>query len=149
MTMNAIANNPSSSRLHWAVGLAGLAWNVFGVVQFSAQAGKDQAGLMMAGMTAQQATLYASLPLWMDAAFGIGTIVGVIGCLLLLARSRHAVPVFAISLLAYLVLFVGDITEGVFAVFGAGQVAILSTVVAIAAGLYWFSRQSLRKGILA
>jgi hypothetical protein len=34
-------------------------------------------------------------------------------------------------------------------VFGAGQVAILSTVVAIAAGLYWFSRQSLRKGILA
>jgi hypothetical protein len=53
------------------------------------------------------------------------------------------------AILAYLVLFVGDITEGVFAVFGAGQVAILSTVVAIAAGLYWFSRQSLRKGILA
>lgn len=147
--MNAIANNPPVGRLHWAVGLAGLAWNIFGVVQFSAQAGKDQAGLMMAGMTAEQAALYASLPLWMDAAFGIGTIGGVIGCLLLLAKSRYAVPVFAISLLAYLVLFVGDITEGVFAAFGVAQVAILSTVVTIAAGLYWFAQQSRRQGRLA
>ncbi len=144
--MNAIAKAPPVPISFWAIGLLGLAWNIFGVVQFSAQVGQTEAGLMMSGMTAAQAAVYTALPVWMDVVFGVGTIGGTIGCLLLLARSRYAVPVFAASLAGYIALFIGDITEGVFAAFGPSQIAILSTVVAIAAGLLWFARSSRRQG---
>ncbi len=147
--MNAVANSRSLPVMFWGVGLLGLAWNIFGVVQFAAQVSQTESGLMMSGMTAEQAAVYTSLPIWMDAVFGIGTIGGTIGCLLLLAKSRHAVPVFAASLAAYVLLFIGDYTQGVFAAFGPGQIAILSTVVAIAAGLFWFARAARRKGALA
>jgi hypothetical protein len=48
-------------------------------------------------------------------------------------------------LAAYLVLYVGDITQGVFQAFGMGQVIILTTVVLIAAGLLWVSMRQFRR----
>jgi hypothetical protein len=87
------------------------------------------------GMTPEQATLYAGLPAWMDLAFGLGVVGGLVGSVLLLFGRREATPVLAVSLAAYFALYVGDITEGVFAALGMGQVVVLTVVVAIAAGL--------------
>ncbi len=135
-------------RSFWAVAISGLAWNVFGVAQFAGQVTQTESAMMGAGMTAEQVAVYTNMPLWMDAVFGIGTVGGTIGCLLLLLRNKMAVPVFAASLAAYVALFVGDIVNGVFAAFGVSQVVILTFVVAIAAGLYWFARRSVRQGSL-
>lgn len=127
----------------------GLAWNLYGIVQFAGMAFKDTAGLEAAGMTAAQAALYAGLPGWMTLAFAIGVFGGTAGSALLLARRALAVPVLAVSLAAYGVLFAGDAALGVFAAFGAGQVAILTLVVAIAAGLLLLARRAARRGDLA
>lgn len=132
----------------WAIALSGLAWNIFGVVQFAGQVTQTESAMMGAGMTAEQVAVYSALPVWMDLVFGIGTVGGVIGCGLLLLRSKFAVPVFAASLVGYIILFAGDIVNGVFAAFGPSQVAILSTVVAIAAGLYWYAQRLRRRGSL-
>ena len=59
-----------------------------------------------------------------------------------------AVPVLALSLLGYLALYVGDITEGVFAALGSPQVVILTTVVAVAIALLVWSRRLARRGVL-
>lgn len=126
---------------YWTIALSGFAWNIFGVVQFLGQVSQSDSAMMGAGMTAEQVAVYSSLPVWMDAVFAIGTIGGTLGCVLLLLRNRLAVPVFAVSLVGYIVLFIGDIVNGVFAAFGASQVVILSVVVAIAAGLLWFARR--------
>ncbi len=48
--------------------------------------------------------------------------------------------VLAISLFAYVALWIGDAVHGVFAVMGIPQIAILTTVVAIAAVLFAISR---------
>jgi hypothetical protein len=149
MTMDAAVSGPSTPISYWAIALAGLAWNSFGIAQFAGQIGQTETAMMGAGMTAEQIAVYAALPLWMDIAFGIGTFGGTIGCLLLLMRRTLAVPVFAVSLVAYAALFVGDIVHGVFAAFGQGQVAILTSVVAIAAGLLWFARRSAANGRIA
>lgn len=135
-------------RSFWAVAISGLAWNIFGVAQFAGQVTQTESAMMGAGMTAEQVAVYAALPLWMDFAFGIGTVGGVIGCVLLLLCNRLAVPVFGASLFAYSVLFMGDILNGVFAAFGASQIAILTFVVAIAAGLYWYAQRMRRQGSL-
>jgi len=95
---------------------------------------------MMSGMTEGQAKLYFGLPVWMNIAFAIGVFGGLLGSALLLLRRKQSVPVFAVSLAGYVVLYIGDITEGVFAIMGSSQVIILTCVVLIAAGLLWLAR---------
>jgi hypothetical protein len=126
----------------WLIALFGLAWNVFGVVQYLASVSATQESLIASGMTPEQAAVMLGYPAWMTAAFAIGVFGGTLGCLILLLRKKIAVPVFAVSLAAYVVLYIGDITEGVFAALGAPQVIILTSVVAIAAALLWFARRS-------
>ena len=74
---------------------------------------------------------------------------GLLGSVLLMLRNRVATPVFAASLAGYVVLYIGDITEGIFAVMGPPQVVVLTAVVLIAAALLWSSRRFERSGVLA
>lgn len=129
--------------------IAGLAWSLFGAWQFARQTFTDEAGLIAGGMTPEQAQLYAALPLWMTTVFAIGTLGGVLGCVLLLAGRRASVAVLAVSLAAYLALWTGDALLGVFAVFGTPQVVVLSIVVLVAAGLLWLAQTLKGKGALA
>ena len=87
-------------------------------------------------------------PAWMTFAFAVGVFGGLIGCVLLLLKMRVSVQVFFGSLIGYVVLYVGDLTEGVFAAIGISQVVILSIVVVIAAALFWLSRYFAQKGVL-
>lgn len=129
--------------------VAGLLWSLFGAVQFAMQTFTDEAGLVAGGMTPEQAQLYAGLPWWMAAVFAIGTLGGTLGCVLLFARRRAAVGVLAVSLVAYLALWAGDAALGVFAVFGTPQIAVLTFVVAVAAGLSWLAQRLAARGVLA
>ncbi len=79
----------------WIVAALGLGWNIFGGFQFLASLGQSEGGLMMAGMTAQQAAAYSALPLWMTAAFAIGVFGGIAGSLALLLRRPISIPIFA------------------------------------------------------
>ena len=136
----------SSPRWLPIVAVLGLLWNIFGIFQFFASFGGSIEGLMQQGMTAEQARLYYGLPSWMTAAFAIGVFGGAIGCVLLWLRKPAATAVFALSLSAYIVLYVGDIALGVFAAFGPSQVAVLTLVVVIAATLLWVSRHARKHG---
>jgi len=107
------------------------------------------ATLRAMGLDHDAAETLAGLPVWMDVAFGVGVIGGLVGSVLLLAHRRLALPVFVASLIGYCVLFVGDVTEGVFAALGASQVVVLTSVVAIAVGLVAHSRALARRRFLA
>lgn len=115
----------------WIVAALGSTWNIFGAFQFLASLGQSEGGLMMEGMTAQQAAAYSALPLWMTAAFAIGVFGGIAGSLALWLRHKISVPIFALSLLAYVALWAGDYAHGLFDILPQ-QMAILNMVVAIA-----------------
>jgi hypothetical protein len=132
-----------------AVSLLGLAWNLFGAFQFFSTLNASSESLLAQGLNLEQIRVMTGLPVWMDIAFGWGVLGGLLGCCLLIAGRRLAQRVLLSSLVAYLVLFVGDITEGVFAAFGAPQVAILSTVVLIAAGLYAVAHRANARQLLS
>ena len=135
---------PALPKWFWPVAVLGLAWNVFGVVQFLSKVQGSVGSLMSSGLTKEQAELYANLPLWMDGCFAVGVFGGTVGCVLLMLRLQATKAVFALSLAAYVLLYIGDITQGVFAAFGAPQVLVLTLVVAIAAGLQWVAVRQLK-----
>lgn len=132
----------------WVASSFGALWNAYGVFQFFKAVTTTRENLIAMGMTELQAETMSSYPLWMTAAFAVGTLGGLVGSVLLLLRRREAVPVFMASLAGYVVLYIGDITEGVFAALGASQVIILSLVAVIAFGLLLTSRHADRSGIL-
>ena len=153
MSTHARTLNPSSATsvaalVHAAIALAAVAWNGFGVAKFVETLRSTPATLAEMGMTAEQAAVYTSYPAWMNIAFAVGVFGGLGGSLLLLARRRGSVPVFAASLAGYVVLYVGDITEGVFATLGAPQVIVLTVIVAIAAALLGWSHHLARRRCL-
>lgn len=133
----------------WIAAILGLIWNLFGVFQFQQSVVSTQESLLAMGLTEAQANVMLTHPVWMTVAFALGTFGGLIGSVLLLFRKKQATFVFALSLAGYVLLYIGDITEGVFAALGAIQVAILTSVVLIAAGLLWLSRAFQQKGHLA
>lgn len=126
----------------------GLLWSLFGVMQLLQTLQSTPQSLQEMGMTPAQAAVYSSYPVWMTLGFAVGAIGGLIGSALLLAHRRLATPVLLASLVGYIVLYVGDITEGVFAALGAPQVVVLTAVVLIAAGLLLWSRQLSQRGLL-
>ncbi len=140
--MTDIALSTSSSRVPaWlaAIALAGIAWNAFGAVQFIGSLTATTDSLLASGLSQEQAAIMLEYPLWMTIAFGIGVAGGLVGSVLLLWRHPLARPAFGVSLVAYAALWLGDAAYGVFAALGAGQVIILTIVVAIAAALFLVS----------
>jgi hypothetical protein len=134
---------------YWAAAGLGLAWNLFGAVQFVGSLSATPESLQAQGMTADQAAVMLGYPEWMTVVFAIGVFGGVLGCGLLLLRKTTAVPVFALSLAGYIALFVGDIVHGVFAALGTPQITVLSAVVLIAAALLWLASRARAQGVLA
>ena len=124
-----------------AMAMGGVAWNIFGVVQFTGSLAATQETLVASGMTPEQAAVMTGYPAWMTIAFGIGVFAGLAGSVLLLFRKAQAMPFLLASLVAYVALWIGDAVHGVFAALGASQVVILTIVVAIAAALFAISRQ--------
>lgn len=128
-----------------AAAAGGVAWNIFGVVQFAGSFTETDASLVASGLTPEQAAVITGYPAWMTMAFAVGVFGGIAGSVLLLLRRAGAMPVLLVSLVAYAALWIGDAVHGVFAALGAPQVIILSLVVAFAAALYALSRHPAAK----
>ena len=128
-----------------AASIAGIAWNIYGIVQFARSVVATEESLIASGLTAHQAAVMTGYPGWMTLAFALGVFGGFAGSVLLLFRLSIASSVLAISLAAYVALWIGDAVHGVFAAMGTPQVVILTFVVAVAAALFALSRHPLAR----
>jgi hypothetical protein len=108
--MNAsVSSTPAPAPWHlWAVGILSLCWNAFGAYDYlmSITLNADY----LKDYPSEMAALIVSFPVWATSAWAIGVWSSVIGSLLLLIRSRHAVTVFLVSMAGALVTFVYDFT---------------------------------------
>lgn len=80
----------------WIVGVVSTLWNSFGCFDYFMTQTRNDAYL--AQFTASQRAYFESFPAWMEAAWAFGVWGALAGSLLLLARSRHAVTAFGLSL---------------------------------------------------
>jgi hypothetical protein len=81
----------------WAVGGLAFLWNGFGTILWSGTTFLPDN--FLAGLPAAHRDYVSGLPAWTTLAWGLGVLAGLVGSILLLLRSRLAVPAFALSLL--------------------------------------------------
>ena len=129
-------------RVHWSFWLivvAGLIFNLMGVLNFASQMSAD--GLK--SMPQNYRVIIESRPIWATGAFAIAVFAGVLGCLLLLAKKSAAIYVFFLSLAGTIVATIHFHVIAGFYATGAiiGSLSQLLVVIF----LIWYSKRAASK----
>jgi len=123
---------------YWVIAAVGLLWNLLGCLFFAMEMFAQEA--MMESMTDAQKEWARSIPGWIYFVYGVAVSTGVAGCIGLFMRQGWSIPMFAVCLVAVIVQmgYTMIIAGGLEAMGPSGAVMPL-LVIAIAAGLLWFS----------
>ncbi len=124
----------------WLVGVIAVLFNSIGVFDFVMSRAQGARYMASAGMTAAQIAHYLDMPAWMTFVWAVGVLAAFLASLMLLLRSARALPIFVLSLVAFLVslLYTYVLTDGG-AIMGRSM-AITSAVIAVLLVLFsWYS----------
>lgn len=133
----------------WLVGIIGIPWNGFGAVDYTMTALQGEVWLRRFGMTEAQITFFHAMPAWMTAVWALGVWGGLIGTLLLLARSKWAYPVFVVSLAAYLMSLVYHyLLSNASEIMPEGSWIMNLVILAGCLFFVWYSRMMAKRGVL-
>ena len=125
---------------YWAVTTLGLLWNLFGGYLYMLSKMNPEAA--MQGATPAMRDYVLTMPLWAHIGWSVGIWGSVLGSLLMVVRSRHAVTAFMASLVGALASFVA---QGMAGVLPIGLSVMIGAVIAF---LWWFCRNEAAKGTL-
>ena len=139
-------SRPKTPWWYWLVVVLFLLWNAGGGYDYIMTVTENEAYLSQ--IPEETMDYYMALPGWLVWPWAIAVWGAILGWLLMLLRSRFAVPVFIVSLIAMLINFGYWIPTGGFAVMPT--IAMIMTVFIIAGALFaiWFSRRMRARGIL-
>ena len=148
--MNATTASHATPRPAWFMiaAIAALLWNLLGVAMFAMHYTMSPEAL--AALPAEQQSLFAAMPAWTWVAYGVATVAGALGSLMLVLRRRAATSLLLLSLLAVIAQFVYQavLSEAV-ALLGAVQALGLPVFILVVAALvYWFARRAAARGWL-
>lgn len=132
----------------WLIGIVGGLWSAIGVVSFMLTQLKVEA--VMSQYPPQQREYFESFPFWAVAFWAIGVFGGVIGCLLLLLKSRLAFPVLVASVLGAIVSNLGGLflLGGMAVMGGASALGFAVFIIIVAVLLAYYARAMEKKGVL-
>jgi hypothetical protein len=132
----------------WIVGVLATLWNAGGAYDYLMTQTRNEAYL--AAFTDPQRIYFESFPIWMEATWALGVWGGLAGALLLLARSRHAVTAFAISLagLAASTVYQYVLSTPPEDMVSGPMIGMNIAIWAIAIGLLWYALRMRRSGVL-
>jgi hypothetical protein len=131
----------------WVVSAAMLLWNGLGVMAYIVDAGITAEALK--ALPDAERALRESRPAWATSAFAVAVFGGMVGCLLLLVRSRWALPMLALSLIGVIVQMAhAFLIANSFEVYGPGGLIMPAMVLAGALFLVWFARHARGRGWL-
>lgn len=135
----------------WIVGGLALLWNAIGATDYLMSQTHNDAMIraMMPDLDPNVVWTYMdSFPVWASAGWGLGVWGAVAGSLLLLARSRHAVTAFALSLLGMALSFGYQFTIAPPPPAGMDDPIMPIVVVLIGIALFVYARAMRAKGVL-
>jgi len=131
----------------WVVGILGLLWISVGVADFVVAQTKNAA--WMAGLTEDQRQFFQALPTWTVASWAIAVFGGLAGMLLILFRSKLAVPAFAASLLGFLATaFQNYGLSNAWEVMGVGAAIFTGVIFAVAIFSLAYAFKMAKVGVL-
>jgi hypothetical protein len=139
----------SKTPMHlWIVGALAAIWNAFGCFDYLMTQTRN--ARYLANFTDPQRIYFDSFPVWMEAAWAFGVWGGMLGSLLLLARSRYAVAAFAVSLagLAVSTLYQYVLNTPPPEMTSGAMMAMNLVIWAVAIGLLVYATRMRRRGVL-
>lgn len=133
----------------WVVGIVSLLWNAMGAFDYVMTNMKAES--YMSAFTPEQLEFFYGFPTWVTATWAIAVWFGVLGSVLLLARSGLAVMVFAISFVAMVATSVhnfilSDVKMSDIA--GPGALWFSLAIFVVAALLVVYARGQRQRGVL-
>jgi hypothetical protein len=140
----------------WAVGLGSLLWNAYGCYDYLMTNLRGEAYLREAAASMKWdaadtdafIAYYNSMPAWMTAVWAVGVWGALAGSMLLLLRRKLAVPVFAASLIAFVLSVLStfvllDAPEAV------RSTAVIQAVIFVACLFFvWYAWTMAKRGVL-
>lgn len=144
--MNAAIKPPLS---FWAIAIVSLLWNSFGCLDYTMTKMDPVNYMRSVGMSDDAIAYMDKLPDWLTVFWALGVWGSLVGSVLLLVRSRHAVTAFYASLVGLVVSQVYQFVAGMPAEM-TSPAMIGMTVVIWGALLFfiWYSRRALAVGYL-
>jgi hypothetical protein len=133
----------------WFVGVIAVLFNAIGAFDYVMSMTQGESYMASAGMTPAQIRHYREMPIWMIAVWTVGVWSAMLGSVLILLRKTLAVPVFAISLAAFLVsvIYTYVLTDG--GEIMGRQMAIASVVItALLLFFLWYSWLMTKRSVL-
>lgn len=131
----------------WVVGVVSLLWNSMGVLDFTMTATRNEA--YMSGFTQEQLNFFYGFPAWLIVFWAIAVGGGLMGSILLLSRSKWAVPVFGASLVSMVVTAIHNYgfdkmleISGTFGAVFTGVIFVISVL------LLWYAMAMRQRGVL-
>lgn len=133
----------------WVVGVIAVLFNAIGVLDFVMSRAQGPDYMVKAGMTPAQIAHYLEMPGWMTIVWAVGVFGAFIASLLLLLRNALALPVFVISLAAFLVSLVYTyvLTDGG-AIMGRSSAIASAIIAALLVFFSWYSRLVAARNVL-
>jgi len=146
-----ISTRPATPWWFWAVSVLGLLWNFGGAYDYIMT--RTENAEYLAEIPQPLMDYYMNMSPLLDFTWPLAVWAGVLGWVLMLARSRYAVPVFLISLVSMVVNFGYMFIDGGLSLQAEHMGAALGwgmTIAVLALGLFavWFSRAMRARGIL-
>lgn len=133
----------------WVVGVVSLLWNAVGAFDYTMT--KMQNAEYLAAFTPEQQAWFAGFPLWANVGWALGVWGSLLGSVLLLGRSRHAVSAFLISLIGLAISCVyqfgmhyGDLAR----MFGSFPLVFTGIIWVILIALFVYARRQVTAGAL-
>ena len=133
----------------WLVGVTAVLFNAIGVFDFVMAMAQGSTYMARVGMTPEQIAHYMEMPPWMMVVWAVGVWGAMIGSVLILLRRKLAVPVFAVSLAAFLVslLYTYVLTNGG-EIMGQAMAITSGVITALLLFFMWYSWMMTRRGVL-
>jgi hypothetical protein len=149
MTATAEETRVSAPWHYWLVTVVAIVWNGFGAYDYFMTKTGGDAYMQKVGMSDAQIAHMHAYPVWMNADWAIGVWGGLLGALLLLARTPYAFHVFVASLAAFVVMLVYTflLSDGG-ALAGPGGTAFYLAILAGCVFFVWYSRLMTKRGVL-
>lgn len=133
----------------WVFAGLGLIWNAFGGYDYTMTRLRNVDYLKAAGDPQVILAWIDSFPVWAQLAWALGVWGSVAGSLLMLARSRHAVPAFQLSLAGALVSFAYQLAGHPPGVLDTPVNRVIPLViVGVVVFFWWYCRRAVRLGQL-
>lgn len=142
-------NNPATrAPVHlWIIGILAVLWNAMGAFDYLAT--QLRLEFYMSNFSAEQLDYFYGFPVWMNAAWATAVWGGLLAAVLLLARRRLAVAIFAISLAGLIVssIYSFGLSDGM-EMMGTGGAIFSLVILLISIAVLLYAMAMSRRGVL-